>query len=303
MLREYVRKAFRERRHGVEDDLMSLVNEAADLVGPVRIPRNSAAQSRGSIHDDATASKLGFKGGTVAGSLHMDQFAPLALQLYGDDWWSKGNMSFYFRQATVDQEPVSAFAHPDEPHARLWMENESGALIAEGTASCQGHDEKTAVENLMKSQTVAEPGGLKILANVKPGDEVTGLEVTISRAAVDNRLETITEHLPEYDGEKAILPPSMMVHLFRGSAQEKLYKTDGPAVGLFGAIELQSISGPTRCDTAYLVRARVLALSESPKTENVWYRAWAADPATGEDVCSMAMYLRYMKASSKHYGA
>ncbi len=281
---------------------MSLVNEVADLVGPVRIPRNSARQAgHGSIHDDATASKLGFRGGTVAGSLHMDQFAPLALQLYGDEWWSKGNMSFYFRQATVDQEPVRAFAHPAEPHARLWMENESGALIAEGTASCQGHDEKTAVENLMKSQTIAEPTALKILSKVKPGDEVTGLEVTVSREAVDHRLETITEHLPEYDGEKAILPPSMMVHLFRGSAQEKLYKTDGPAVGLFGAIELQSISGPTRCDTPYLVRARVLALSESPKTENVWYRAWAADPATGEDVCTMAMYLRYMKASSKHY--
>ena len=53
----------------------------------------------------------------------------------------------------------------------------------------------------------------------------------------------------------------------------------------------------------YKVRAKVLALTESPKTENVWYRAWAADPATGEDVCSMLMYLRYMKASSKHYAA
>jgi hypothetical protein len=290
----------RQRRQDEEDD-MSLANEAADLVGPVRIPRNSAREARGSIHDDATASKLGFRGGTVAGSLHMDQFAPLVVQLYGADWWSKGNMSFYFRQATVDQEPVRAFAHPGEPHARLWMENETGALIAEGTASCQGHDERTAVENLMQSQTIAEPKALKILSKVKPGDEVTGLEVSVSRAAVEQRMQTITEHLPQYDGDKGFLPPSMMVHLFRGSAQEKLYKTDGAAVGLFGAIELQSISAPTRCETPYLVRAKVLALSESPKTENVWYRAWAADPATGEDVCSMLMYLRYMKASSNHY--
>jgi len=283
---------------------MSLVNEAADLVGPMRIPRNTARQAgHGSIHDDATASKLGFKGGTVAGSLHMDQFVPLVVQLYGDDWWKLGNMSFYFRQATVDQEAVRAFAHPAEPHARLWMENETGALIAEGTASCKGSDEATAVENLMNSQTVAASGGLKILKNAKVGDEVTGLEVTVPREAVERRLETIPERLAEYDGEQGILPPSMMVHLFRGSAQEKLYKTDGSAVGLFGAIELQSIRGPTRCETPYLVRAKVLALSESPKTENVWYRAWAADPATGEDVCSMLMYLRYMKASSKHYAS
>src|SRR5471032_2184096 len=88
---------------------MSLVTDTADVTGELRIPVNSAAQSKGSIHDDATASKLGFKGGTVAGSIHMDQFAPIVLKLYGDDWWKQGNMSFYFRQATVDREPVRAF--------------------------------------------------------------------------------------------------------------------------------------------------------------------------------------------------
>jgi len=278
---------------------MNTATQAADLVGPFRAPHNSAAQARGSIHDDATASKLGFKGGTVAGSIHMDQFVPLALKLYGDDWWKHGNMSFYFRQATVDRESVRALARAGDPHARLWMENEAGALIAEGTASCLGHDEGTAVENLMHSQTSG--GALRILKHVKVGDEVSGLEAAITREALDHRLENITEPLDGYQGEHALVPPSMNVQLFRGSAQEQLYKTDGPAVGLFGAIELQAINGPVRAETPYLVRAKVLALSESPKTENVWYRAWAADPKTGEDVASMLMYLRYMKGSSKLY--
>jgi len=34
----------------------------------------SADAGEGSIHDDATAAKLGFRGGTVAGSIHMDQY-------------------------------------------------------------------------------------------------------------------------------------------------------------------------------------------------------------------------------------
>jgi hypothetical protein len=280
---------------------MSLVTDTADVTGELRIPVNSAAQSRGSIHDDATASKLGFKGGTVAGSIHMDQFAPVVLKLYGEDWWKRGNMSFYFRQATVDREPVRAFGRAGDPHARLWMLNEPGALIAEGTASCQGHDEGTAVENLMKSQTTAGGSSLRILKNVKVGDEVSGLDVTATREALDHRLENITEPLPVYQGEHAILPPSMFVQLFRTSAQEALYKTDGRAVGLFGAIEIQQIAGPLRAETPYKVRAKVLALSESPKTENVWYRAWAADPTSGEDVGTMLMYLRYMKASSALY--
>jgi hypothetical protein len=233
----------------------------------------------------------------------MDQLVPLLLELYGDDWWRRGNISSYFRQATVDREPVRAFASAGEPHARLWMENEAGDLIAECTASCQGTDADTAVERLMKSQTTAAPGALRILSKVKPGDEITGLEVSVTRKALDARLEHITESLPAYQGSHAILPPSMNVALFRGSAQEALYKTDGPAVGLFGAIELQAIDGPLRADTTYRVRAQVLALSESPKTENVWYRAWAADPKTGADVSSMLMYLRYMKASSERYAA
>src|SRR5271168_5506567 len=93
------------------------------LVGPLRRSVNNASKVAGSIHDDATAAKLGFKGGTVAGSIHMDQFAPVALKLYGEDWWKRGNMSFYFRQATVDREPVRAFGKAGDPHARLWMQN------------------------------------------------------------------------------------------------------------------------------------------------------------------------------------
>jgi len=85
---------------------MSLQIETADLVGPFRSPHNTARQAAGSIHDDATATKLGFKGGTVAGSLHMDQFMPQLVEIYGADWWRKGNLSSYFRQATIHGEAV-----------------------------------------------------------------------------------------------------------------------------------------------------------------------------------------------------
>ncbi len=207
---------------------MTLESTSADIVGLLRTPHNSALSHKGSIHDDATASKLGFRGGTVAGSLHMDQLVPLLLELYGDDWWKHGNISSYFRQATVDREPVRAFATAGEPHARLWMENQAGDLIAECTASCQGTDADTAVERLMKSQATAAPGALRILSKVKPGDEITGLEVSVTRKALDARLEHITESLPAYQGSHAILPPSMNVALFRGSAQEALYKTGRP---------------------------------------------------------------------------
>ena len=39
------------------------------FVGPLRRSVNNARHISGSIHDDATATKLGFRGGTVAGSI------------------------------------------------------------------------------------------------------------------------------------------------------------------------------------------------------------------------------------------
>jgi hypothetical protein len=60
----------------------------------------------GSIHDDETATALGFRGGTVAGSVHLDQFPPLLLQAFGQPWFETGSLSLYFRHATTDGESV-----------------------------------------------------------------------------------------------------------------------------------------------------------------------------------------------------
>ena len=56
---------------------VEIVERDGVLVGPLREPRNLAANVAGSIHDDSQAQKLGFRGGTVAGSIHMEQFPPL----------------------------------------------------------------------------------------------------------------------------------------------------------------------------------------------------------------------------------
>ncbi len=282
---------------------MSITTEPHEIAGDLRRPRNTASKAKGSIHDDATASKLGFRGGTVAGSLHMDQFIPLLTQAFGTDWLERGNMSLYFRQATVDQEAVRAFVTPSigEPRARLRMENEAGDLISEGTASCLGADEKTELYGRAKAQTPAVPGALRLLAACQVGDESADVPMRASAEAVATRLETIPERIDAYgprDGAPGVLPPSIAVQLFR-EVEKTLWSRIEPVVGLFGAIELQFLRGPLRAETDYVGRGRILALSESPKTENIWYQSWARDAATGEDVGWMIMYLRFLKASSQ----
>ncbi|MXW50485.1 MAG: hypothetical protein F4Z84_09570, partial [Gammaproteobacteria bacterium] len=102
---------------------------AADgaVAGPVRSPRNIEQSLPNSIHNDAVAQKLGLRGGTVAGSLHMEQFPPLLVSLFGAEWWSNGGLSLYFKYATTNREAVQCFAkRPNSPdlgvQAPVWMD-------------------------------------------------------------------------------------------------------------------------------------------------------------------------------------
>lgn len=287
---------------------MSPHADGVDLAGDFRAPRNMAASQRGSIHDDATASSLGFRGGTVAGSIHMDQFPPLLTRLFGEAWLGTGNLSLYFKQATVDQEPVRAMAKlkAGERQARLCMVNKAGAQVCEGTAACGAPDHDSELANRMKVQDRPEPGALRILRNLRLGHMGDPTTVRLAAPSLDERLETITEALPAYRGEGVwpgrVLSPSCCVQLGSDAPRKWLAEAlASPAVGLYGAIELQFLGGPLLADTDYVSRGDILTLSESPKTENVWYRTSLSDPVTGREVAQMIQYLRFMKASSPLY--
>jgi len=64
------------------------------LTGPWRSPYQmlhaQVYDAHASIHDDATARKLGFKGGTIEGPTHFSQFAPLGERLWGRAWFERG---------------------------------------------------------------------------------------------------------------------------------------------------------------------------------------------------------------------
>src|SRR5947209_1278574 len=132
------------------------------IEGPVRAPVNAAAQQAGSIHDDATASKLGFRGGTVAGSIHMDQFPPVLIEAFGQRWFERGSLSLYFLNATTGGEPVKAFASTPTPGATdeqvgVWMERDpEGMKVADGTASVGDPALPTELER--RDLRLAEPG-------------------------------------------------------------------------------------------------------------------------------------------------
>ena len=51
---------------------------------------NSASEQKGSIHDDAEARKLGFRGGFVPGSVVGTAALPPVWQAFGESWFEGG---------------------------------------------------------------------------------------------------------------------------------------------------------------------------------------------------------------------
>ena len=278
------------------------------ITGQLRSSVNNAISVKGSIHDDATASKLGFRGGTVAGSIHMELFPPLLLEAFGMRWFEKGSLSLYFVNATTDREPVRAFLR--QPPSRdadaqvdAWVLRDDGMRVAEGTAAAGAPGELTAL--LRKPLDRFEAGELRILRGVEPGRKFDPVQVRITREQQAARLPIITEPLDWYEGNSpwggAIATPATMVQLLYSQSVATLRGSLGPAVGLFGAIELRNINGPVLVDEQYTVTGDVVAVGQSPKTEYMWFET-GADDASGKRVAEMRMLLRFMKASSPKYG-
>lgn len=260
-----------------------------------RSPRNSAAEVKGSIHDDATASKLGFRGGTVAGSIHMDQFVPGLLKLYGDGWFETGGLSLYFTKATTDAEPVKATVEAGADHARLTMHDVPGDQICEGTGSL-GPDPRSELSKRLEGQAQAAPGSMRILGQIEVGEEHEDIPARVEPEHLLKSLETLTEPLPAYR-DQLILPPSHLIRLTHQEVRKHVVGKAGKSVGLFGALEAQQLAGPLKAGVDYVARTKMLKLTESPKTENCWYEVLVADK-TGKDLARVVYYLRFMKASS-----
>ena len=281
------------------------------ITGPVRQPRNLAAHIVGSIHDDDTAAALGFRGGTVAGSVHLDQFPPLLMQAFGQRWFETGSLLLYFRHATTDGEAVQAFVERpptgnQDPQVRAWMTTPTDELVAEGTAAIGSPQAPSALHE--RDLRPTDPAELRILKTLKVGDVLGDF-----RAAVNSERQrsvigqgAMTESLDWYSGRSPwggpIASPSGVVGLLYTQLLAEMKEAMGEHVGLFGAIEIRFRAGPVFLDREYRVTGEVAAVSQTPKTEVLWFDSRALGDRN-EPVAEMRMMLRQMKQSSPRYSS
>ena len=277
------------------------------LAGPWRKPAQMLAEqsydNHTSIHDDATAQKLGFKGGTIEGPTHFSQFAPLGFAVWGQRWFEEGCVSAHYRSACYEGEAVRAFLEkPAEGalSARIWMQKEDGTEVLAGTASVGPDAPETALDARLKTLTPPQP--CVILRDVKVGMTLPRHPVVMAMGqnmghlypfSLGQKLKAITEPSPWYEGAdnpwgRPVIPMEMLSILMQYTASGA-FPVRGPVVGLFADQEIRLIKGPLFEGQQYEVEREVVALSGSRRTESMWVRTRLYEP--GSDVVLATMLL------------
>lgn len=270
------------------------------IKGPSWKARNwSADAGEGSIHDDATASRLGFRGGTVAGDVHMNQFPPVLLQLFGPQWFEKGNLSLDFKNATIDGESVQVFAERmDDNEAKVWMERDDGMIVCIGSATIGDH---SGSELRNRDLRACDPSELKILGRLEAGMSLATKEFRLSPEKQFERFDAglISDPLDFYrTGSvwgQVIACPSTLVQYMWGIPMESIRERLDSAVGLFGAIEIGHINGPVLIGKDYQLASHIVSLGQSPRTEYFWFDTSISSDELGK-VAEFRMMLRFMKS-------
>jgi hypothetical protein len=300
----------------------AITEQDAVLSGPLRAPKQMLAEQEydghTSIHDDATAQKLGFKAATIEGPTHFSQFAPLGFALWGNRWLEQGCISAHYRSPVYAGEEVCAFLRRPPAGAALaeiWMLRADGDEILRGSASVGPDFAPSALDERLRTLTpLADP---VILADVKVGMRSARTPVRMDLEqnmgalypfSLAQKLKRITEPSPLYTGAdnpwgRALVPVEMISVLMQYSARDDGFKTRGPAVGLFADQEIRLLRGPVLVGESYDIEREVVALSGSRRTESMWVRSTLYARGTEQKIAAMLLNLATMKETYAPYAA
>ena len=240
------------------------------ITGPIWAARNwSADEGEGSIHDDATAAKLGLVWWHRSWGYSYESIPPVLVKIFGNEWFERGNLSLNFKNATVDLEKVQVFVEQPASGAastKVWMEREDGMLVATGTASLGEH---VSTELRNKDYRPCDPSELRILHRLHAGLSLGEYDVHTAPTRQFERFDAnlISDPLDWYRhespwGEPVAAPATVLEFLWAYLAQGmRIYL--GEMVGLFGAAEIAFHNGLPFMNRDYHLVSKVLCGSKS----------------------------------------
>lgn len=267
--------------------------------GPIVRPANRSRDAGGGIHDDATAAAAGFRGGTVAGNIHLDHFPPVLVERFGQQWFERGVLSMYFREPTMHLEPVQvAHAAGTDEVVPAWILTDEGGLVGEGVAGVADYPHATPLRG--KDRRPTDPSELDLLVDLPVGETIdagpTRVRMKRQHALLDDP-EMLPQPLDWYRDESPWGPPvacpSVAVDTLWSPFERAIRPMVKPAVGLYGAIELHFRGAPLLADTEYDLTGVITEVSQSPRTEIFWAETTAS--LGGSAVASLIMMIRLLR--------
>jgi hypothetical protein len=288
---------------------------AGPWCAPLQMLAEQSYDDHASIHDDATAQKLGFRGGTIEGPTHFSQFVPLGVSVWGRDFLERGCISAHYRNAVFEGEEVRALmARPPhgEGRAEIWMQKKDGTEVLRGSLSLATDPTPTALDQRLAS--LAPTGQLVILRDIRVGMRSKRQSVRMDFEqtmgalypfSLKQKLQKMTQSSSWYSPEggasspwgQPIIPMEMISVLLNYTAKIDPFPVRGPVVGLFADQEIRLIQGPLLVGEDYEIDREVVALSESKRTESMWIRTRVYRPGSNEVIATMLLNGASLKDS------
>lgn len=294
---------------------------ADGIVGPLRFPRQMLAEQEydghTSVHDDATAAKLGLAGAPIEGPTHFSQFDPVGVALWGSAWFERGCISAHFENMVVEGEQVRPFViRQGDAQARIRAGKADGTPVLSGTMSLGPSHPPTELDN--RRAALKPAGELFILDLMNVGDTSATVRASMTfderngnlyPFSLAEKLAVITEDSPWYRPAtaggspwgRAIVPTEMISVL--AARCPAAGEVRGPAVGLFMDLEIRMHAGPVFVGAEYEMSRTVVAIGQTRRVEFYWTDTSIIDPATGTLVASVLLAQGVFKASYADYPA
>lgn len=254
------------------------MTETPFFEGPYRKLINTAADKKGSIHDDAEAQKLGFRGGFVPGSVVGTATMPAVVAAFGKQWMEGGWYSLTF---------VSPVYIDDEVHevaTRVGDDISLQVLDRDGRLCCNG---RAGLGATIPWDPAADGshGADGVLPGIDIGFEFLPHEFTPAADICLGTVRSAGDPTPWFESASPwggpIVPPEYLqvvaLHLMREPHQPRIAPVTGVhGPGMWAQHDL-AIEAPLFIGHSYTVREKVADKGRSGRTIFLTYEFEVVD--------------------------
>jgi acyl dehydratase len=286
-----------------EYDVGEIIEEDGALYTPFYEVVNVHANQAGGVQSDETAKRVGFQGGVVRGTAHVQQLPRVLLAGFGQRWFEVGGFAAMFIKPTMHGDRVRiGLQAPEEGGAdeqvQIWVEREDGLHLVNGTA--QLGDPKGA--SLARQMVLNTHGAddCRILADREVGMVTDRVEVRLDSVKLAGE-----PSMPMAPAEwyKTVSPwggpiasPAFVPNAAGMSSGGLGLRTEG-VVSMLGSQEVKYEEGPVFLDHDYVSESELVAIGSSPKSEYSWHESRLLEP-DGTLIAKTLTQMRHLKKSS-----